>query len=103
MTKRGRFLALVGGAVGSSLLLAGCLGNPPGPAGSGSGTPTTPTTGASASNANLEVKTISLGYVPILEAAPLVIGLEKGYFARHGLDVKLSPTARRYRCTCWPC
>jgi hypothetical protein len=26
-----------------------------------------------ASNANLEVKTISLGYIPILEAAPLAL------------------------------
>ena len=41
-------------------------------------------------DAGLETSTINLGFVPILEAAPLVIGVEKGFFARHGLDVKLS-------------
>jgi len=43
--------------------------------------------------AALETQTISLGFVPILEAAPLVIGVEKGFFAKHGLDVKLSKQA----------
>jgi ABC-type nitrate/sulfonate/bicarbonate transport system substrate-binding protein len=41
-------------------------------------------------NPDLEVKTVSLGYIPILEAAPLVVGVEKGFFARHGLEVNLS-------------
>ncbi len=48
---------------------------------------------AAVANANLETKTISLGFIPILEAAPLVIGVEKGFFAKHGLDVKLSKQA----------
>ena len=90
MAKRRRFMALLGGALTSSILLTGCLGNPPGSStGGGSGRATPPVV----SNANLEVKTVSLGFIPILEAAPLVIGVEKGFFARHGLEVNLSKQA----------
>jgi bicarbonate transport system substrate-binding protein len=67
--------------------LAGCLGNPPDRSGgSGGGSPVATVV----VDAGLETSTINLGFVPILEAAPLVIGVEKGFFARHGLDVKLS-------------
>lgn len=89
MAKRRRFLALLSGTLASTVVLAGCLGNPPS-SGGGGGT-SAPTTAVS--NANLETKTISLGFIPILEAAPLVIGVEKGFFAKHGLDVKLSKQA----------
>ena len=88
MAKRRPFLALLAGALTSSLVLTGCLGNPPsrpGAASSGSSA----TLNAQAAS-KLETSTISLGFVPILEAAPLVVGVEKGFFARHGLDVKLS-------------
>ena len=90
MAKRRRFLALLSGTVASTMVLAGCLGNPPSStntAGSGSSTgPATTPAAAPAANADLEVKTISLGFVPILEAAPLVVGVEKGFFAKHGLE-----------------
>ena len=88
MTKRRRFLALLSGTLASTVVLTGCLGNPPSST-SNSGTAAVPV----ASNANLETNTISLGFIPILEAAPLVIGVEKGFFAKHGLDVKLSKQA----------
>ena len=92
MAKRRRFLALISATVCSTALLAGCLGNPPSSTrGSSSGGSSIPA--PVASNANLEVKSISLGFIPILEAAPLVIGVEKGFFARHGLEVKLSKQA----------
>lgn len=32
-----------------------------------------------------ETQTIRLGYLPILEAAPLIIAKEKGFFAKHGM------------------
>jgi bicarbonate transport system substrate-binding protein len=89
MAKRRRFLAPLSGTLASTVVLAGCLGNPPSSGGGGGAS--TPSTAVS--NANLETKTISLGFVPILEAAPLVIGVEKGFFAKHGLDVKLSKQA----------
>ncbi|WP_255106408.1 MULTISPECIES: ABC transporter substrate-binding protein [unclassified Synechococcus] len=52
-----------------------------------------------ADDKGLETKTISLGFIPVLEAAPLVVAVEKGYFATHGLEVNLSklgswPSAR---------
>jgi bicarbonate transport system substrate-binding protein len=87
MAKRRRFVVLLGGALSTTLLLAGCLGNPPSRTGSGG---TTSPAATPVANADVEVKTISLGFVPILEAAPLVIGVEKGFFAKHGLEVQLS-------------
>ena len=90
MAKRRRLLALVGGTLTTSMLLGGCLGNPPSRTGSTSSTTTAISSGAAA---QLETKNISLGFVPILEAAPLVIGVEKGFFAKHGLEVKLSKQA----------
>ena len=90
MKKRRRFLALFGGAIASSFVLTGCLGNPPS---SSTGAGSTSTTLNTQASSQLETGTISLGFVPILEAAPLVIGVEKGFFAKHGLDVKLSKQA----------
>jgi bicarbonate transport system substrate-binding protein len=80
-------VALLSGALSTTLLLGGCLGNPP----SRTGTSTPAATPVA--NADVEVNTVSLGFIPILEAAPLVIGVEKGFFAKHGLDVKLSKQA----------
>ena len=88
MAKRRRFLALLSGALTSTIILSGCLGNPPSSTKSGSNGAAVPI-----ANADIETKTISLGFLPILEAAPLVIGVEKGFFAKHGLDVKLSKQA----------
>lgn len=33
---------------------------------------------------------LTLGFVPLTDCAPLVVALERGYFARHGLEVTLS-------------
>ena len=93
MAKRQRFIALLGGALSTTIMLTGCLGNPPSKQGASTATAPTTTAPAVAANADLEVKTISLGYIPILEAAPLVIGVEKGFFAKHGLEVNLSKQA----------
>ena len=90
MAKRRPFLTLLAGALTSSFILTGCLGNPPSRTGStNSGT----TSINQQASSQLETSTISLGFVPILEAAPLVIGVEKGFFSKHGLDVKLSKQA----------
>jgi bicarbonate transport system substrate-binding protein len=94
MAKRRQFLALFSGALSTTLLLGGCLGNPPSrTSSSATGGTTTPSATPVVANADVEVKTVSLGFLPILEAAPLVIGVEKGFFAKHGLDVKLSKQA----------
>lgn len=85
MAKRRSVVVFLGGALSTTLLLGGCLGNPPSRTGTGGPPLATPV-----ANADVEVRTISLGFVPILEAAPLVIGVEKGFFASHGLEVKLA-------------
>ena len=90
MAKRPPFVALLAGAISGSLLLSGCLGNPPDRSGLSKDPAIALNTQAAA---QLETSTISLGFVPILEAAPLVIGVEKGFFAKHGLTVKLSKQA----------
>jgi nitrate/nitrite transport system substrate-binding protein len=38
----------------------------------------------------LEQTRLTLGFMPLTDCAPLAVALEKGYFARHGLDVALS-------------
>jgi len=90
MAKRRRFLALLSGTLASTVVLTGCLGNPPDRSGNASSKVASINTTA---QDKLEAKTISLGFIPILEAAPLVIGVEKGFFAKHGLEVKLSKQA----------
>ncbi|RPH89958.1 MAG: bicarbonate-binding protein, partial [Chroococcales cyanobacterium metabat2.561] len=41
-----------------------------------------------------ETTKIKLGYIPIVEAAPLIIAKEKGFFAKHGMpDVEVSKQA----------
>jgi ABC-type nitrate/sulfonate/bicarbonate transport system substrate-binding protein len=37
-------------------------------------------------------ETMRLGYVPLTDAAPLLIAQEKGFFRRHGLSVSLEPS-----------
>jgi bicarbonate transport system substrate-binding protein len=90
MTKRQSLFMLLAGTLSSSILLSGCLGNPPDRTGLSAEPRVSLNTKAAAA---LETGSISLGFVPILEAAPLVIGVEKGFFARHGLDVRLSKQA----------
>jgi len=90
MAKCRPFISLFAGALSGSLLLSGCLGNPPDRSGVGSQPRITLNQQAAS---RLETSSISLGFVPILEAAPLVVGVEKGFFAKHGLDVHLSKQA----------
>ena len=68
MSKRRQFLALLGAAMASSVLVTGCLGNPPEPGGGSAGGSAPPTAVAPA---NLETKTISLGFIPIRKQGKL--------------------------------
>ena len=43
-----------------------------------------------AGSEGLEKTQLKLGIVPLTDAAPIIIGAERGYFARHGLDVEIS-------------
>ncbi|WP_455216978.1 CmpA/NrtA family ABC transporter substrate-binding protein [Kaarinaea lacus] len=42
------------------------------------------------STTSLEKNSLQLGFIPLTDCAPLVIGKEKGFFEKHGLDVTLS-------------
>lgn len=90
MAKRRRFLALLSGSLASTIVLTGCLGNPPSKHGSIRSSPVPINSSAAA---ELETADVNLGFIPILESAPLVIGVEKGFFAKHGLEVTLSKQA----------
>jgi len=87
MLHRRPLLALLGGAISTTFLLSGCLGNPPSrrEANQAAAIPIN-----RQASAKLETGNISLGFIPILESAPLVVGVEKGFFAKHGLDVNLA-------------
>ena len=90
---RRRFLFTLSASAAGSVLLKGCLGNPPEPAGSSSSTP-------QVSPVNLtpettpEITGIKLGYLPIVESAPLIVAKQKGFFAKYGMtDVEVSKQA----------
>ncbi|MFM6282190.1 MAG: nitrate ABC transporter ATP-binding protein, partial [Dolichospermum sp.] len=42
------------------------------------------------SNNNLEKVHLEIGYIPLTQAAPLIIAKEKGFFAKYGLEVNLN-------------
>jgi len=81
---RRRFLVTAGVSAASSVLLKGCLGNPPTSASNA-------TTQAAQTPVNLtpeqtpETTAVKLGYIPIVESAPLIIAKEKGFFAKYGM------------------
>ena len=41
----------------------------------------------------LEQTSLRLGMVPLVDAAPLIVARDKGFFAREGLEVQLSVEA----------
>jgi bicarbonate transport system substrate-binding protein len=92
---RRKFLFTAGASAASSILLKGCVGNPP--------SATTNTTNAATQQtpaANIdpsqapETTRITLGYLPIAESAPLIIAQTKGFFAKYGMtEVNVSKQA----------
>ena len=67
----------------SALSLAAC-GNGAGPS----------TEGDQAASTNGEIEKITLGVMPLVDLAPLHLGIDQGIFEEHGLEVELV-TARR--------
>lgn len=102
---RRKFIVTAGASAVSSVLLKGCLGNPPEPGASaggeasgGSGTAPVATSPVAVANEKrvegIESTKITLGYIPIVEAAPLIIAKEKGFFAKYGMtDVEVAKQA----------
>jgi bicarbonate transport system substrate-binding protein len=89
---RRKFLITTGMAASSSIFLKGCLGNPP--------ESVSTSTSAIAETVKLTPETtpettqVKLGFMPIFEAAPLIIAKEKGFFAKYGMtDAEISKQA----------
>jgi bicarbonate transport system substrate-binding protein len=87
-----RKFIVTAGVSASALLLKGCLGNPPEPGGVAQAQqvkpiPLTPAT-------KPETTKVKLGYIPIVEAAPLIIAQEVGFFKKYGMtDVEIAKQA----------
>lgn len=90
---RRRFMTIATASTGA-VLLKGCLGNPPETiTGSQTSTVASPVVDLNP-EAMPEVKTVTLGYMPIVEAAPLIVAKQKGLFAKYGMpDVKIAKQA----------
>ncbi|ARV61833.1 bicarbonate-binding protein [Nostocales cyanobacterium HT-58-2] len=89
---RRKFLLTAGASAVGSVFLKGCLGNPPDTA------TTSQTQQVVATNLGAadkpEITKVKLGYIPIVEAAPLIIAKEKGFFAKYGMtEVDISKQA----------
>jgi bicarbonate transport system substrate-binding protein len=85
-----RNFLVTAGASAIAISMKGCSLNPPSPTAlSPQAEPLTLTTAQQP-----EVNTAKLGYIAIVESAPLIIAMEKGFFARHGMsDVKVAKQA----------
>ncbi|OUC15975.1 MAG: bicarbonate-binding protein [Alkalinema sp. CACIAM 70d] len=91
---RRKFVLTASATAMSSILLKGCLGNPPEDKPAVSGSPTVAAGSAVKAGEEPEVKTAKLGYLPIVESAPLIIASAKGFFAKYGMtDVKVEKQA----------
>jgi len=91
-----RKFILTAGASSGAVLLKGCLGNPSDnpTGGSTQAQPTAQSAANISPEQTPETTTVKLGYIPIVEAAPLIIAQEKGFFAKYGMtDVGLSKQA----------
>ncbi|AKG22989.1 CmpA/NrtA family ABC transporter substrate-binding protein [Calothrix sp. 336/3] len=83
LTRR-KFIITAGASAGA-VFLKGCLGNPP----ETGNTTTSQTTAQPVANISPEqapeTPNVKLGYIPIVESAPLIIAKEKGFFAKYGM------------------
>ncbi|MBE9206960.1 ABC transporter substrate-binding protein [Nostoc sp. LEGE 06077] len=82
-----RKFILTAGVSASAVFLKGCLGNPPEnlTGGNSQAAPTAQSVANISPEQAPETTTVKLGYVPIVEAAPLIIAQEKGFFAKYGM------------------
>ncbi|MFK0734854.1 MAG: CmpA/NrtA family ABC transporter substrate-binding protein [Gloeotrichia echinulata IR180] len=89
---RRNFIITTGAAAASTILIHGCSSN-----GSSADNSTPNTTANPASNVTavgnapkVETTKAKLGFIPLTDAAPLIIAKEKGFFAKYGMtDVEL--------------
>jgi bicarbonate transport system substrate-binding protein len=90
---RRRFIITAGASAAGSIFLKACVGNPPSTTSSNTQSQATPVAKIDPAQAP-ETPKVKLGYIPIVEAAPLIIAKEKGFFAKYGMtDVDVSMQA----------
>jgi bicarbonate transport system substrate-binding protein len=90
---RRKFITTASATTLSSVLLKGCMGNPPEDKPIATSNTAIQTSNISTDRAP-EVTKVKLGYLPIVEAAPLIIAKEKGFFAKYGMtEVEISKQA----------
>jgi bicarbonate transport system substrate-binding protein len=81
---RRKFILTAGASAVGSVLLNGCLGNPPDY--STANPQAQPVAAIDLSPEQTpETTTVKLGYIPIVESAPFIIAKEKGFFAKYGM------------------
>ena len=80
MKKRGIRGSLIAAAAASLLVLTSC--------GGGDDAPTD--TEQEAAQDGGELTQISVGVIPIVDVAPIYLGVQEGIFEEHGLDVELT-------------
>lgn len=88
-----RKFIVTAGVSASAVLLKGCLGNPPETGNTGRKSSIEPVANIKPEQ-KPETTKAKLGYIPIVESAPLIIAQEKGFFAKYGMtEVELSKQA----------
>src|SRR5690625_5110774 len=80
MKKRGIRGSLIAAAAAAMLALTSCGGGDEAPTG----------TDQETAQDNGELTEISIGVIPIVDVAPIYLGVEEGIFEEHGLDVELT-------------
>ena len=90
---RRKFIVTAGASAVGSVLLNGCLGNPPDSSSVSSEAQQVSSVNTSP-ELTPETTKVKLGYIPIVEAAPFIIAKEKGFFAKYGMtEVELAKQA----------
>jgi bicarbonate transport system substrate-binding protein len=93
LTRR-KFLTTAGASAAGAVFLKGCVGNPPSMTTGNSSTGASPLPSPLSSTETPETPAAKLGFIPIVESAPLIIAKEKGFFAKYGMtEVEVSKQA----------
>ncbi|PSB26326.1 CmpA/NrtA family ABC transporter substrate-binding protein [Stenomitos frigidus] len=79
---RRKFIYTAGVAALGSAAIKGCASAP---STSGGASPVASPAAATGGGGGLETTEVRLGFIPIFEAAPLIIAKEKGFFEKHGV------------------
>lgn len=89
---RRKFLLTASASAVGSLLLKGCVGNPPEPMGLAQAKEVAPI--KLTPETTPETTKVKLGYIAIVESAPLIIAKELGFFKKYGMtDVEVAKQA----------